>query len=268
MIVVCDAQTKTCNKCGASKLRTEFYRDSAASDGLKNTCKDCEKSRLPKDVISFRHWKKSLRRRGTSVEAYQELYDVQGGVCSRCGTDKPGGGNTHLCVVFSASGELSELVCVSCNLSIRQQKHSVYRTVNGVREKQCSKCLQWKPASEYYRNPQPNRPHALTSACHACERQRKTSLEGRANVRKASRKSQLKRYGLSPEDYQSMYMQQSGCCLICGLTEEKLQVDHCHATGKVRGLLCLLCNTMLGKAHDSPEILRAAANYLERNSHQ
>lgn len=66
-----------------------------------------------------------------------------------------------------------------------------------------------------------------------------------------------------------------GNCSLCGKEEtafargktgeiRALQQDHCHATGVLRGLLCLDCNRMLGAAKDDPELLRAAANYIER----
>ena len=57
------------------------------------------------------------------------------------------------------------------------------------------------------------------------------------------------------------------CCMICGISEEelgrKLDVDHCHASGKVRGVLCNPCNMMLGHAKDNAKLLKAAAQYLK-----
>ena len=54
-------------------------------------------------------------------------------------------------------------------------------------------------------------------------------------------------------------------CVICG-TEEKLVVDHDHATGKVRGMLCNHCNRGLGHFKDSPMLLEFAAQYLYASS--
>ena len=78
-------------------------------------------------------------------------------------------------------------------------------------------------------------------------------------------------YGITLEDYFIMYDEQKGKCLICGEYKEKigkrvetLHVDHDHETGKVRGLLCLNCNHLLGKAKDNIEILLYAIKYLQK----
>ncbi len=65
---------------------------------------------------------------------------------------------------------------------------------------------------------------------------------------------------------------QKGLCAICGKPEtlvvrgkvRRLAVDHDHLTGRVRRLLCLGCNTGIGKFQHDPALLRAAADYLER----
>lgn len=53
-------------------------------------------------------------------------------------------------------------------------------------------------------------------------------------------------------------------CGICGTTDGRLHVDHCHTTGQVRGLLCRTCNIGLGHFKDSPELLGLAAAYLNQ----
>lgn len=74
----------------------------------------------------------------------------------------------------------------------------------------------------------------------------------------------LKRYyNMTEEDYQTLLDKQRGGCAICGRTpQRRLHVDHCHLTGRVRGLLCYNCNRMLGDAHDKISLLAKAANYL------
>ncbi len=73
-----------------------------------------------------------------------------------------------------------------------------------------------------------------------------------------------RRYGLSGADYEAMLARQGGVCAICRRrSKRRLEIDHCHKTGKVRGLLCTNCNTALGRCHDDPDIMRAAIAYLE-----
>jgi hypothetical protein len=77
----------------------------------------------------------------------------------------------------------------------------------------------------------------------------------------------LKRYGITEDDLSDMLAAQGDCCAICGeyFTEaHPACVDHDHATGKVRGLLCWRCNPGIGQFRDRPGLLRAAAAYLER----
>lgn len=78
----------------------------------------------------------------------------------------------------------------------------------------------------------------------------------------------LKRYGITLEQYQKLLDKQQSRCAIC-LTDDpkgrgdKLHVDHCHTTGSIRGLLCGKCNTGLGLFNDNINILRNAIKYLE-----
>ena len=78
------------------------------------------------------------------------------------------------------------------------------------------------------------------------------------------RRGQLKRlYGLSPADYDALLAKQDGVCPICGKpSEETLCVDHCHATGTIRGLLCRKCNIALGCYEDDPATMITSLAYL------
>jgi hypothetical protein len=81
---------------------------------------------------------------------------------------------------------------------------------------------------------------------------------------KLQRKIQLNfGYGISLEDYDILLARQGGACAICGQPSERpLCVDHCHVTGRVRGLLCRNCNSAIGFYCDDPSLTRAAADYL------
>ena len=75
-------------------------------------------------------------------------------------------------------------------------------------------------------------------------------------------------YGISLADYEAMLERQRGACAICKKSDEALCVDHCHACGKVRGLLCGKCNSVLGFCGDSAARLLAAAAYLRASCDQ
>ncbi len=74
------------------------------------------------------------------------------------------------------------------------------------------------------------------------------------------------KYGLTPEQYAALFEAQGCCCSICKSdkpgSKSGWHVDHCHSSGKVRGILCARCNIMLGNAKDSEAILTSAIAYL------
>src|ERR1700752_5364959 len=118
----------------------------------------------------------------------------------------------------------------------------------------------------------PDEKHHGKGLCHSCydaqwradNAERKAWVDykwyrdhGRANHQKRT----LRKYQVPEETYDRMLEAQDGLCAIClGPPTEKraLAIDHCHNTGRIRGLLCLRCNTALGKFKDDPEILTRA----------
>ncbi len=104
-------------------------------------------------------------------------------------------------------------------------------------------------------------------------RARVREIEGKYD---RSAKRRAHRHGLSVDQYIAIHTAQGGLCALCPrpieLSGYHTHVDHDHnccpgreSCGKcVRGMLCRICNTALGQLGDSPERLRAAANYLER----
>lgn len=84
-----------------------------------------------------------------------------------------------------------------------------------------------------------------------------------------------RKYGLSKEQHEVMKIAHDNLCAICHKKETSidnngskraLAIDHCHETGKVRGLLCTNCNTLIGRAKDSVDVLNSAIQYLEKYS--
>jgi hypothetical protein len=78
-----------------------------------------------------------------------------------------------------------------------------------------------------------------------------------------------KNYGIGLKEYDAMFKAQNGICAICSQEppnhhKKRLNVDHCHSTGKIRGLLCDACNRGIGLLKDSPVILNNAISYLAR----
>jgi hypothetical protein len=92
-------------------------------------------------------------------------------------------------------------------------------------------------------------------------------------VRLYNLRGALKKYGVTVEWYEAKRQAQNGACMICGAvpppdgikSAARLHVDHDHATGANRDLLCNRCNQGLGYFQDDPALLRAAADYIERH---
>lgn len=101
--------------------------------------------------------------------------------------------------------------------------------------------------------------------CKAC-------LDAKVNPSPAAHKARFKyvlryKYGITPEEYQELDTLQNSRCALCGSPGKaysRLYVDHCHQTGKVRGLLCNTCNAGLGQFNDNIELVEKALNYLKR----
>ena len=152
----------------------------------------------------------------------------------------------------------------------------------------CSKCKIRKPLMEFYRRKISLDGHV--SECKNChnimkhkyhdshKEERKVYMAKYYNDHKeeraiwrANNKEQIrawklqKKYNLTIEEEREMAENQDHRCLIC-LSTLPLYVDHCHKTGKVRGLLCRDCNFTLGRVGDSIPILLNSIKYLEKYS--
>jgi hypothetical protein len=130
--------------------------------------------------------------------------------------------------------------------------------------KRCTKCKEVKSPTEFHKDSR--RKDSLQSRCKPCG-QAGVAAWKKANPDRVRARVVNKVYGISVQTYEEMLCDQDACCSICAVafeqTGKKPNVDHCHETGNVRGLLCGPCNKMLGMARDTPSILQRAIKYLE-----
>jgi hypothetical protein len=114
--------------------------------------------------------------------------------------------------------------------------------------------------------------NAGTAVCAVCGpvdikarfEKRRYATKARFRCRGADRaRVLLTMYGLTSQDVKALWASQDRRCAICRRPNVKFHVDHCHSTGKIRGLLCSNCNTALGLFGDDSERLRSAAAYLD-----
>lgn len=119
----------------------------------------------------------------------------------------------------------------------------------------CFRCEVTKPIEDFPVNPSAKRGHDRN--CKACR-----NLLRRGNRKVEQRNNILRKYGMRQEDYLVLYEAVGGKCQICGVRYKVLAVDHCHNSGKVRGLLCKKCNSGLGFFGDSIINIDKAKRYL------
>lgn len=155
--------------------------------------------------------------------------------------------------------------------------------------KHCNKCDTTRPTSDF----NAHKVYGLQDWCRSCQKAyRKTAhakaknAEWRQRNRESINAGKRKYYhekerdtiwernirnkfGITAEQYYEMYDQQNGVCATCHRPhagyEKRLAVDHCHTTGKVRGLLCEACNRAIGMLGDNLDVVMRVHEYLRRN---
>lgn len=144
-----------------------------------------------------------------------------------------------------------------------------------VGEKCCGKCKTIKKLSDFFT--EQRRPDGFSSWCKACCAESARGVRERRLIARPGHDRTVnlrgllrRRYGIDLLDFQLLADMQRQKCAICGgvgskhPNKQRLHVDHCHVTKKIRGLLCHSCNVALGLFKDDAVVLRKAAAYLER----
>lgn len=140
--------------------------------------------------------------------------------------------------------------------------------------KKCSVCVTEKSFTDFWKNK--TQKDGFDNLCISCRKiaSAKNNKKNRPKITLrektyrhsgGSLRTRCKKYGISVEQYKAMLATQSNKCKICH-SETKLFIDHCHKTGKVRGLLCNNCNLVLGSMKDNPALLIKAAAYLSEQT--
>ena len=138
--------------------------------------------------------------------------------------------------------------------------------------KSCTKCGQTKDETEFYPGKAKRKDGSIRefrrSHCRACELKRKSKRDKRTKQQKADAEL-MRKYGLTTDARDLLATIQGGCG-ICGTKKpggryNSWNVDHCHDTGKVRGVLCWDCNVGIGKLKDDANLLRRAIQWLEQS---
>jgi len=155
-----------------------------------------------------------------------------------------------------------------------------------MESKVCTKCKEEKLLDCFYNHPDGK--FGKDSKCKECQKrvfkeyqkknkeyfarhsQEYRDRNGNTYKERARNSKYKMTYGITVEDYNTMFKEQEGKCLICKGTDsfsrsKHLHVDHCHKTGKVRGLLCNKCNQGIGAFNDNIKLLEVAITYLNNN---
>ncbi len=174
---------------------------------------------------------------------------------------------------------------------VRVRELTVWKEEKGILTTRiCSQCGKEKSLNNFSRRPVKKTGKLYRHReCKRCERdgenkrvsiRRKTDEAYRAKLNKLNKKNQIKfrkkirdyrlrkEYGITSEDYERMMEEQDEKCAICrkgGFPKtgpKRLNIDHNHTTGKVRGLLCVDCNNGVGRFHDDIDFMHNAIQYL------
>lgn len=259
---------KTCSKCEQPKPLTEFHADKYNLDGKHSWCKGCIRvcQQARREVL-----KQANQTRGDKPTVTEQR-------CGTCRTIKPA--DSFARKRGRPSGLSAE--CKDCEATYRKEynQRPAVKVQKRIYQRQFAQTPKGKAyAKDYNRseNGKATRKRAAIKLASTEEGQKRLKKYKREHFqrvkqipeqRRKMKDRQLRRaFGITYDDYERMYAAQNGVCAICGRPPKKahhhhLQVDHDHATGQIRALLCGSCNRGLGNLQDDPVILEAAKQYL------
>jgi recombination endonuclease VII len=270
-----------CADCGEWKPLEEFPRNRNYKNGRHPYCKPCHNQRgretRKRLYGGSRHY--HLRQKyGLNAYDVERMIAEQNGVCALCGVRKA----TQVDHDHKTS-LVRGVLCLNCNaalgaagddtriLDAARQYLSIHRDESGeAREdivsygKACSRCGEFKALEHFPRNK--NKRDGHQSYCKPCLIE--ASRESITKHHGSRRNYLLKyRYGSSSADIDAMLAAQGNACAVCR-AKAPVHVDHDHATGKIRGILCFNCNRLLGYVGDDLTWFEKAITYVECHREQ
>jgi Recombination endonuclease VII len=138
----------------------------------------------------------------------------------------------------------------------------------------CSSCGIEKELHKYFYKQVQSRSHradGYLKQCKSCVLEKNRIAHAKPKNKQKVWENKIQyRYGITKEDYHYLLEKQKGCCAICGTDNPSskskkhnyFSIDHCHFTGKIRGLLCATCNSAIGLLGDCPQTIEKASMYL------
>lgn len=142
------------------------------------------------------------------------------------------------------------IYCKPCSSEIMRDNRAKRKKMSGVipESKLCAGCSEVKSSDMFQRDPGAGT--GLMSYCKRCNRSM----------------ALMRKFGIDSDTYDTMLVEQNGVCAICKrscVSGRSLAVDHCHSTGRVRGLLCCNCNRALGLLEDNIEFMGSMLDYMK-----
>lgn len=135
-------------------------------------------------------------------------------------------------------------------------------------DKICPHCHKTLPRTLEFFYVDKSHKDGFSSWCGKCNNQRRHDYLKTPKGKLSSKASRLKcAYNLTLEQRKNMYVQQNGCCAICGkpVPYDEIDTDHNHKTNKVRELLCRECNLFSGRVENNLELVYKIMDYLKKH---
>jgi hypothetical protein len=230
---------RTCRACRVTKALAEFVWADKHHRLHRNLCKAC-------NVLH----QSTLRER-------KRLESMNPRVCAECNITKPAE-DFHWRIKRQFERQRRCKECAAQLSFLHGQEQKILLGEEGMAAYQ-------KERYQKYRDKQlaSHKDHYQKNDERIKASSRQFYANNKESIKQQSRVRRLRvNFGLTIEDYNAMLIAQNHACAICGRNGSKLQVDHCHATGRIRGLLCIPCNSFLGRIKDSIDTLEHIKHYL------